>query len=501
MRLRLRRAAWAALLLALPGTAPAQDVTLTSRDGTLSIPGMFQSYDGEVFRVMTDYGPLTLDSQGVVCEGPGCPDLTGFVARIRVVGEGDAGTRILAPLLAAFAADRGYVLAQDGVALLLRDGQDTRTVARFEVEARRPQDAVQAVASGRADFALSGLDAPDLVARPLGMMPLVAVVAPDNPLRSLSTADLARALSGQVTNWQDLGGPDMPLVVHALRPETDLRQAQETRLEVKMLPGEAHETAQALSAAVARDPWALAVTVGPVAGARVLPLTDECGLALSPDPMATKAGDYPLALPYFVLLPKRRLPLLAREFLDFARSPAAQNAVAEAGLVDGTLVRGDLLGDGLRLANAIGAVGPDVPVEELRRLTAAMAGADRLSLSLRFEGDALDAASQARLNDLVRLIEAGQFTDMDLIFAGFTDSRGDGAANLALSKARADGVLDAVASAVPDLGDMRVSLRSAGFGEALPVACDDNALGRRLNARVEVWLRPTQRGLTDSAGP
>ena len=37
----------------------------------------------------------------------------------------------------------------------------------------------------------------------------------------------------------------------------------------------------------------------------------------------------------------------------------------------------------------------------------------------------------------------------------------------------------------------------AAFGEALPIACDESEIGRQLNRRVEVWLRPS----TGSAAP
>jgi phosphate transport system substrate-binding protein len=34
-----------------------------------------------------------------------------------------------------------------------------------------------------------------------------------------------------------------------------------------------------------------------------------------------------------------------------------------------------------------------------------------------------------------------------------------------------------------------VRLRAEAYGEALPMACDDSDWGRRVNRRVEVWLR------------
>ena len=48
---------------------------------------------------------------------------------------------------------------------------------------------------------------------------------------------------------------------------------------------------------------------------------------------------------------------------------------------------------------------------------------------------------------------------------------------------------------MPLLGTIRLpqaampAIAVESFGEALPIACDDTALGRRVNRRVEVWLR------------
>ena len=70
-------------------------------------------------------------------------------------------------------------------------------------------------------------------------------------------------------------------------------------------------------------------------------------------------------------------------------------------------------------------------------------------------------------------------------------------ANLALSQQRAVALQQAVAAAVPDLGDLQVILHTKVFGEALPTACVESPIGRQLNPRVGVWLRPS----TGSAAP
>ncbi len=119
----LRRAAAFAVLCLMPFAAQAQDVTLTSRDGTLTVSGEFRGYDGELYRVMTEYGLLTLDAQGVICDGPACPDLTQFVAEVRVTGEPDLGTRLLDPLLARLCQRSRLCAARRG---RWRDGTDRR---------------------------------------------------------------------------------------------------------------------------------------------------------------------------------------------------------------------------------------------------------------------------------------------------------------------------------------------------------------------------------------
>lgn len=478
----------------MPFAGAAQDVTLTSRDGTLSVSGEFRGYDGELYRVMTEYGLLTLDGQSVVCDGPACPDLRQFVAEVRVTGEAGMDARLLGPLLAAFARERGYGLRSSG------DGQTDlleratgRVVARFLYRAALADAAADALRLGEADVALAALDQPDLNARMIGREALVAVVSPDNPVTRMATTELAQALSGAVMNWAEVGGPDRPLAIHALGAETGFRKALEARLGQAVVAPQDHPTLAALDAAVARDPWGLAVTAASaVDRARVLTLTDSCGFALQPGTLAVKAEDYPLTQPFFLLTPKRRLPLIAREFLEFLDTPAAEPAIAQSGLIGRGVERTDLLTDGVRLANAIRAAGEEVQVAELQRLTRAMQGAERLSLTFRFEDGerTLDAASRDNLLDLVRLVDMGRFDGQELVFVGFSDGSGTAAANLDLSRDRADLLRQELAATLPDLRAAQVTLAADAFGEALPIACDQSAIGRQLNRRVEVWLRP-----------
>lgn len=495
MRVHVGRAAVFAALLFQAMPAAAQDVTLVSREGNIVLSGSLQGFDGEFYRIDTAYGPLTVDAQGVICEGPACPDLTAPKATIRIVGAPDAGVRLLPGLFRAFAETRGLIYEEgpgpDYAARIL-DPESRKDLAEISFRPLDPFHASKELAEGNAELKLTARPEDPFGSRAVALDALVPIMAPDNPTPEVSTVELAAALSGEMKNWADLGGPDMPLVLHAMAPDTDLGRALGDRLGIDIQAEVQHSDMASLAAAVARDPWALAITgraeVGP---ARLLPLTDSCGFPLLGTSMAVKAEDYPLALPVYFLTPQRRLPLLAREFLDFLASPAAEQVVAQAGFIDRATERAPMTQDGLRLINAIQGAGEDVTLADLKRLVALMDGADRLSLTFRFEdgGTVLTPSSQENIADLARLIASGGFAGEALVLAGFSDGSGAAEANLALSVERATRVLDELRAAAPDLRPEDLP-RVEGFGEALPMACDETAAGRHLNRRVELWLVP-----------
>lgn len=489
------RAVAALTLFAWCAPASAQDVTLVSREGGIVLSGSLQGYDGEFYRISTSYGLLTVEGESVICEGPACPDLVAPRAEIRITGAPDIGAALLGPLFRAFAASRGLIYEDrpgDSYSAVLLEPEGRKELATISFQPLAPALATAALTEGIADLKLAFQSEDGLGSHALAMDALAAIVAPDNPTPELSTVDLARVLTGEATNWAQIGGPDMPVVLHALQPDADMQLALTTRLGAPVATAVLHPDQASLSKAVARDPWAIAIigraNVGP---ARRIPLTDSCGFPLLPTPLAVKAEDYPLALPVLILTPKRRLPLMTRDFLTFLRSPAAQEVIRSAGYIDRSTTRQPMTADGLRLINAIQGAGDDITLADLKRLVNLMDGADRLSLTFRFEdgSSTLDATSRENLSDLAQLIASGQFRNERMVLAGFSDGSGAAPANLALSIERAARVAQELAAIAPDLpADALPAVE--GFGEALPMACDETAVGRQLNRRVELWLVP-----------
>ncbi len=517
-----RAAALAALFLwSLGGAARGDDVTLTSRDGSVEVTGDLLGYDGEFYRVDTVYGVLTLDGSGVVCEGPGCPDLTAFVARFTFSGARTMGEVLMPSLVEAFAARSGYGVERrivddthfDYVLTDLASGalaaeigfRVTSTEEGFAdllanetdlVLSTRPANATEITLAQEAG--LGDLSDPRR-SRILALDAMAVIVSADNPMKGLTLDQITRIFAGEITNWSALGGPDAPIFVHMRGERSGLSQAFADRLLTPrdLAPAAAtirHPDNAALADAVAGDPLAIGVAPYSETGnAQVLELYGKCGMVSVLDDLTVKTEDYPLTLPLFLYTPVRRLPLLAREFLSFARSPAAQLVVARSGFVDLRLYNVPVAEQGLRLVNAITEAGDEVLLDELQRLAMTMDGTERLTLGFRFEqgGAQLDPQSRSNVEILAQQIEAGAFDGRPLIFVGFSDSEGPADGNIRLATRRAEEVRDAVLKAAPTADRERLSISVEAFGEAMPMACDDEEWGRQINRRVEVWA--TQR--------
>jgi len=253
-----------------------------------------------------------------------------------------------------------------------------------------------------------------------------------------------------------------------------------------------HDTNTALADAVAADPFALGMgSFSDMGNAAPLTLIGPCGFASNATITDIKTEDYPLTAPLFAYLPARRLPALAREFLRYVGSPAAQPVIRRAGFVDQFPAAIPFQNQGARFANAIDRAGSEIDLGELQRLVRGLSGHSRLTVTYRFEGGAtaLDAQSRSNVALLAEALERGVFDDRTLLFVGFSDGQGPAAINRRISQTRARAVRDAVRAAASTVDPSRLTLATEAFGEAMPMACDEVEWGRGVNRRVEVWLK------------
>lgn len=513
------RAAFCAALSILATGLSAQDVTLTSPDGEVEISGTLLGFDGEFYRVETIYGELTVDGSGVSCEGPACPNLQDFVAEVSVSGSATIGAVLMPALIEGFALRNGYTTRRievDGTTFTyeLTNASSGKVAARFyfwvsntdegfadllandadvvmAMREIRPEERQRAREAGMGD--LTGANR----SRVLALDAMVPIVAPSNPLDTISPNALADAFAGRITNWRELGGPDAPIALHLPGVRTGLGQAVEDKVAGPVnqtLSHDAvrHERGADLLAAVLEDPFALGIaSFSEVGSARALSLTGPCGFSLSATRGTIKTEDYPLTAPMFLYLPARRLPKVARDFLGFTRGASAQIVTRRAGFVDQAPEEISIDDQGYRFANAVTSAGPEITLEELQRMTRTLYPMARLSISFRFETGSvrLDAQSRSNIQQLARAMEQGKYDGRRMLLAGFSDGEGAASANRDIALRRAEAVRRALMAAAETANFDRLDLGVDAFGEALPMACDDSAWGRQANRRVEVWVR------------
>ncbi len=502
-------ASFAALLLCAP--AIAQDVTITSLNGGLSVTGRVIGYDGTFLQIESPYGPLALDYDRVTCIGETCPDRDAYTPVVRISGAARMTEVLMPALIDGFARAQGWrstLVQVDETRLRVELSDGTATVAEFTLHGTTTDEGFADLMAFESDMALSlrevnaaelalaaevGLGALDAAAqsRIVGLDALVPVVSPSNRVEGLSLTELSGAFRGDLQNWEAVGGDDLAVTLH-LGPATD-GQVQFLQGILAGAPSNSityHASTAQMAEAVARDPAALGLgSVGETGVAAPLALKDACGFVAAPRLTALKAQDYPLTAPLFIYLPEWRLHGVARDFLSYLRTPAAHLIVRRAGFVDQGAVPIPLDAQGQRFVSAIAAAGPEVGLPELQRMVRVLKPLTRQSVSFRFEvgSTRLNAGSRSNLILLAQRIKDGDYAGRSLWLVGFSDGRGDALANRELSSARAEAVkrdLEELLGALPE----NVALETEAFGEALPMGCDDTEWGRQMNRRVELWV-------------
>lgn len=494
----------------------AQDVTLSSPDGAVEITGNLLGFDGEFYRVDTKFGELTVDGSGVRCDGPGCPSLSDFVAEITLSGSAAMAEILMPALIEGYALRNGYqthrnhLRGEDFEYLLRTPGG--ATTARFVFLVGNTDAGFRNLFDNAADIVMAqrevrdaeliradALGLGDLTqpnrSRVLALDGMVPIVSTDNPIKHITLPQVAQVLSGEISNWSLLGGPDAPISVHLPFADTGMAQAiSDQFLGDAPVVGtvERHDRVETLARHVAIDPFAFGISLySTPAATRALQIGGECGFELEANRRSIKTEDYPMTAPLFLYLPARRLPKVGREFLAYVRGPAAQNVIRRAGFVDQAPEFVALDSQGSRLGNAISAAGAEVKLGDLQRMIAALSELERQTTTFRFETGSTrpDAQSRGNIQQLARDLEAGVYDGRKLMFVGFSDGQGPAETNKQISLKRAEAVRDAVLEVGETANLERVEITVDAFGEAMPMACDDSAWGRKVNRRVEVWVR------------
>jgi len=509
-------------LLLLLGLTPAfaQDITLKSADGSVKLSGTLLNFDGEFYRINTIFGEMTLNALGVECTGLRCPDPGQYAADVTVSGARGAVLDLLPALIEDFGFSTGLTS--------LRSDFDKKQWTYFLSDSRRiPEARIEAhpstSASGFGDLINGKTDLVVSTRRPnsreiqaaarsktadltsrwhrhfLAVDALVFIVSPENPISSLSIENIAAIFSGRITNWADLGGFDAPIAL--VRPNTSseiyakfIHEVFPQKTKTPLPAAQSFSSNSALSDAVAADPFAIGFTsFSGVRNAKPLALRAPCGIRQYPTKFGLQSGDYPLSSYIYLFTPRHRPSVFMRNFLAFLDSPLGENSVSDQGFASLAPVEIAFSGQQERIANALRVAGggEGVPLAALKEFVTTLSGANRLSATIRFldSSTEMNARSIHSISSLARKIESGAFDGRELMFIGYSDTNGSAAGNRKISRQRAGKAMKAVKSAARRANLSRVRFRAIGMGQVSPVACNDTDRDRRLNRRVEIWVR------------
>ncbi|EWC40910.1 substrate-binding domain-containing protein [Stutzerimonas stutzeri] len=303
---------------------------------------------------------------------------------------------------------------------------------------------------------------------------LAIVVHPGNPLTSLSTAQLAALFAGEIRNWRELGGPDLPVRLHA---RDDRSGTYDTFNELVLARqgktlwtgARRYESNDELSRAVTLDAGAIGFTgLASLGKAKALAIADGESQPMLPHRALIATEDYPLSRRLFLYANPTTQSDWTRALIDFTHSDAGQRIVEQSGYV----------------AQHIEAIRQTAQADMPAFYQQLANEAERLTVNFRFEeGSAqLDNKAQRDLERVAAYLRSRDKLTGSAVLVGFGDAKSDPSRTALLSKLRAMAVRR-------ELNRRGVYLKEIkGMGAELPVASNEADRGRVKNRRVEIWL-------------
>ncbi len=307
----------------------------------------------------------------------------------------------------------------------------------------------------------------------IGLDGLAIITDTNNPLKKLSLPELVKIFSGEVTNWSQLGGQNLPVKIYARDENSGTWDSFKSMV---LEPAKASlaatairvESSSELSDTVAQELGAIGFIGLPyVRRARLIAISaTKASKAILPTHFTVSTEDYPLARRLYFYLPQKNINPDAEEFVKFSATERGQSIVEDIGLVSQNIKTGQPFNNNFY-------------PQEMRGLTLR---SQRLSINFRFK-DGSDELDTKAINDLERLVKYMQVNAPKRVqLFGFSDSEGDESENRALSLRRAQVVEQhLIARGI-------YPLVARGMGEEAPLASSNTEEGRRMNRRVEVWV-------------
>lgn len=198
---------------------------------------------------------------------------------------------------------------------------------------------ITAVAEGRCDIGLSSRHLKEeeksqgLTETILALDGIAVIVNPNNPVNDLDLETVGRIYTGEITNWKDLGGNDMEIVLIGREAGSGTRDGFESIAGIQdacQYRQELTSTGDVITT-VAGNPGAIGYASLASVKQTVKPLSIG---GVVPSEETVKDGSYVVQRP-FILVTKNDTPLsgTAQKFFDYIISSNANEIISSAGAV------------------------------------------------------------------------------------------------------------------------------------------------------------------------
>lgn len=467
---------WTLLLCLFAGASSAEVVTLSSASGGLTVTGKLLSYDGEVYEIETNTGPLTLADKGLKCRGSGCPSPQDRISAFSMIPSDRIPRKTLVDILKSFAKDNKKIFTQKGPFNKPDHVELSHRTEGLEAIISFARDDINLTFNTQQSDTAIGFDA-------------VQIIGNAKVLNGRINTDTLRGiLDGSISNWSELGGQDreirliLPIFANDLfktiaRFYPDITPDNITdRVEFFL-------SREAIIQAIEDDDDAIGLIYQTSPSSSTIAIETSCGIMHTPSNFSIQSLEYPLSFQINISTNKTYLPQSAQRLKAYATTPLAQGLLSKTGIVPlvGEMITPDY--QGKRFSDAIKTADRDTTINHLKAFTTFASTHTRLATTLYMSpnGRDFDERSVKLIGALAALLNTPDYANRDVIAVGFSDSSGDAKDNLTVSKRRAD-------FAQAALADLGVTANSIGFGEIAPIGCNTTPFGKSQNRRVEIWV-------------
>ena len=321
----------------------------------------------------------------------------------------------------------------------------------------------------------------------LALDAIAIIVNPANPVSRLTVGQVRGIYSGEIKNWNEVGGADAPIELFGRDRESGTFEVLNERVMGRDSGGGSvtavaadHQLADSnlLVRAVAASPNAIGyVSSTMVDPAKALAISDGAGPAIVPTELSVATEDYPICRR--LLLYDWDLPgSLTQAFVRYVTYNPGQRIIVPTAFVE--------------LTPKVSRI---VPSKNAPRAYQRIAtDCSRIGLSFHFsDQNAASEPGEYQLDSLARLnvLRLRSFlaehggTGADIFLVGYSDRETGKTAKADTARKR----VETVASNLRAVGVIVPSDNLISLGPAIPVASNETPDGRHRNRRVEVWVR------------